>query len=85
VLEAGTLLDAGALCLAAASNHPALEVFRRPRVAVLATGDELRPPGSSPGPGQIIASNSYGVTAIARDAGARRHRSRHRPDREDDL
>lgn len=70
VLEAGTVLDAGALCLAAASNHPSVPVVRRPRVAVLATGDELLPPGSVPGPGQIIASNSYGVTALAHDAGA---------------
>ena len=70
VLAAGTVLDAGALCLAAAANHPALAVVRRPRVAILATGDELLPPGSEPGPGQIIASNSYGVAAIARDAGA---------------
>lgn len=70
VLEAGMLLDAGALCLAAASNHPSLPVVRRPHVGVLATGDELLPPGSETGPGQIIASNSYGVTAIARDAGA---------------
>jgi len=70
VLQAGTVLDAGALCLAAAANHPSLPVVRRPRIAVLATGDELLPPGSEPGPGQIIASNSYGVTAIARDAGA---------------
>ncbi len=70
VLAAGTVLDAGALCLAAAANHPALAVVRRPRVAILATGDELLPPGSEPGPGQIIASNGYGVAAIARDAGA---------------
>ncbi|GAB4354591.1 MAG: molybdopterin molybdotransferase MoeA [Oricola sp.] len=70
VLEAGTVLDAGALCLAAAANHPSLPVIRRPRVAILATGDELLPPGSETGPGQIIASNSYGVAAIARDTGA---------------
>jgi molybdopterin molybdotransferase len=36
----------------------------RPRVAILATGDELLPPGSSPGPDQIIASNGYGVAAL---------------------
>ena len=44
--------------------------FKRPQVAILATGDELLPPGSTPGPDQIIASNTYGVAAIARDAGA---------------
>ena len=40
-------------------------------MAILATGDELLPPGSAPGPDQIIASNSYGVSAIAAEAGAR--------------
>ncbi len=42
-----------------------LPVIRRPLVAIIATGDELLPPGSTPGPGQIIASNAYGVAAIA--------------------
>ena len=44
---------------------------RRPLVAILATGDELVPPGSTPGPDQIIASNSYGVAAIAAQPAAR--------------
>jgi molybdopterin molybdotransferase len=70
LLEAGHVLDAAALSLAAAANHPNVRVVRRPLVAVIATGDELLPPGSAPGPGQIIASNSYGVAAIARKAGA---------------
>lgn len=70
VLAAGTVFDAGGICLAAAANHPAISVIRRPRVGVLATGDELLPPGSEPGPGQIIASNSYGIAAFAREAGA---------------
>ena len=70
ILSAGTMFDAGALCFAAAANHPSVPVIRRPRVGVLATGDELLPPGSKPGPGQIIASNSYGIAAFAREAGA---------------
>lgn len=70
VLPAGIVFDAGAICLAAAANHPAVPVIRRPRVGILATGDELLPPGSEPGPGQIIASNSYGIAAFAREAGA---------------
>jgi molybdopterin molybdotransferase len=70
LLDAGRLLDAAAVSLAAAANHAALPVVRRPLVAVIATGDELLPPGSNPGPGQIIASNSFGVAAIARDTGA---------------
>ena len=70
LLETRRVLDAAAISLAAAANHPTLEVFRKPVVAVLATGDELLPPGSEPGPDQIIASNGYGVAAIARAAGA---------------
>ncbi|MBX3567188.1 MAG: molybdopterin molybdotransferase MoeA [Rhizobiaceae bacterium] len=70
LLPAGRVLDAAALSLAAAANHAELDVVRRPLVAVIATGDELLPPGSVPGPSQIIASNGYGVAAIARGAGA---------------
>lgn len=66
----GRRLDAAALSLCAAANHAQLPVHRRPRVAILATGDELLPPGTEPGHGQIIASNSYGVAAIASDCGA---------------
>lgn len=71
LLPAGRLLDAGALSLSAAANHPVLPVIRKPRVAIIATGDELVLPGSVPGEDQIIASNSYGVAAIARKAGAK--------------
>ncbi|MDN2581565.1 gephyrin-like molybdotransferase Glp [Aquibium sp. ELW1220] len=71
LLEAGRLVDAAALALAASANHAELEVVRRPLVAVLATGDELLAPGSVVGEGQIISSNTYGVALIARQAGAR--------------
>ncbi|MDW6022831.1 molybdopterin molybdotransferase MoeA [Mesorhizobium sp. BAC0120] len=70
LLDRGRVLDAAALSLAAAANHGSLRVFRRPLVAIIATGDELLPPGSELGPGQIVASNSYGTAAIARAAGA---------------
>ena len=70
VLKAGDVLDPGRLTVAAAMNHAELTVYARPRIAVLATGDELVPPGTSPGASQIIASNTYGVSAIARAAGA---------------
>lgn len=70
LLEKGRVLDAAALSLAAAGNNAELPVVGRPLVAIIATGDELLPPGSDPGPGQIIASNSYGVAAITREAGA---------------
>jgi molybdopterin molybdotransferase len=70
LLPAGRFLDPAALSLAAAANHASVPVVRRPLVAIIATGDELLPPGSRPGPDQIIASNGYGVAAIARGAGA---------------
>jgi len=70
VLKAGQRLDAGRLTVAAAMNQPLLPVRRRPRIALLATGDELVPPGEVPRPDQIIASNSFGVRAIAEAAGA---------------
>ena len=44
--------------------------MRRPRIAILATGDELVQPGQNPGPDQIVASNTFAVGAYARNAGA---------------
>jgi molybdopterin molybdotransferase len=70
VLQAGRELGFTDLTLAAAMNHATLAVYRRPRIAILATGDELLPPGSTPNPAQIIASNTFGVAALARQAGA---------------
>ncbi len=70
LLRGGTRLTDRALALAASMNYPDLPVRRRPRVALLATGDELMMPGSSPGPGQIIYSNGYALRALARAEGA---------------
>lgn len=70
VLAAGTILDFSRLTVAAAMNHDRLAVRRRPRLAILATGDELVAPGRSPGPAQIVASNTFGIAALARGAGA---------------
>lgn len=69
VLKAGSVLDAGRLTVAAAMNHAELKVHARPRIAILATGDELVPAGNVPGANQIIASNTYGVAAVIREAG----------------
>ncbi|MEN9895286.1 MAG: hypothetical protein RIR97_1138, partial [Pseudomonadota bacterium] len=70
VLKSGQILDAGRLTVAAAMNHRDVPVIRKPRIAVLATGDELVPPGTVPGPSQIIASNTYGISTLAEQAGA---------------
>ena len=64
LIPAGTRLTARQLSICAAANHADLSVRRRPRVALLANGDELRPPGSVLEPGQIIASNEYSLTAL---------------------
>jgi molybdopterin molybdotransferase len=70
LLAKGTRLTDRDLSLAASMNYPELAVRRRPRVALLATGDELVMPGATPGPGQIIYSNSYALRALARAEGA---------------
>jgi molybdopterin molybdotransferase len=70
LLRAGALLSDRDLSLAASMNYPELAVRRRPKVALLATGDELVMPGSTPGPGQIVYSNGYALRAMARAEGA---------------
>ena len=64
LLRQGARLTAGMIALAASGGHPRLPVLRRPRVAILATGDELVEPGEIVGPSQIVASNTYGVAAL---------------------
>ncbi len=70
LLKKGTRLGPCELAIAAAMNHGTLPVVRRPRIAILATGDELVQPGENPGPDQIVASNTFAVGAYARNAGA---------------
>jgi molybdopterin molybdotransferase len=69
LLAAGQRLDARRLALAAAGGHAGLSVRRKPRVAILATGDELVRPGEAAGPDQIVASNPYALRAIIERAG----------------
>ena len=70
VLAAGTTLSAAHLGAAAAAGAAELPCSRRPRVAILSTGTELRRPGEELGPGQIYEANSELLTAAAADAGA---------------
>ncbi len=64
LLTAGTRLGSRELMLAAAMNHAEVMVRRKPKVAILATGDEVVPPGSELAPDQIVASVAYGLAAL---------------------
>jgi molybdopterin molybdotransferase len=69
VIPAGRRLTARDVGLAAAANYPWLSVHRRPRVAILATGDEIAMPGEPIPPGGIVSSNSHALAALVRAAG----------------
>ena len=69
LLAKGRRLSDRDLALAAAMNHPTVPVHRRPRLAVLATGDELVMPGATPAFGEIVYSNGYATMALARREG----------------
>jgi molybdopterin molybdotransferase len=73
LLAAGRKFGVREISIAAAMNHAAVPVRRRPRIAIIATGDELVPPGVIPGPDQIVASNGLALTAFARLNGAEPH------------
>ncbi|HXE17533.1 MAG TPA: gephyrin-like molybdotransferase Glp [Stellaceae bacterium] len=68
-LKAGRRLTARDVGLAAAMNHPWLRVYRRPRVAILPTGDEIVLPGDPIGPNQIVSSNSFALGALVQACG----------------
>jgi len=70
LLRRGERLNARDLMVAAAMNYPRLPVYRRPRLTVFGTGDELVPPGTEPQAGEIVYSNGYGLAALATQAGA---------------
>ena len=69
VLARGERLDASRIAVAASVGRKHLSAFRRPRVAVLATGDELVEVAAQPGPTQIRNSNSYSLAAQVEAAG----------------
>ncbi len=70
LLKNGRRLTGRDLMLAAAMNHPALSVHRRPKIAIAGTGDELVPPGSTLEPGKIVFSNGFSLSALVRSEGA---------------
>ena len=69
VLEPGTLLTAAEIGLLATLGHGQVAVYRRPRVAILSTGNELADLGTEPGPGQIPNTNTYSLMAQVLEAG----------------
>ena len=85
MLTAGTRLRPAEIGLLAALGRDSVAVHRRPRVAILATGDELVPAGASPGPGQIRDSNGPALAALVRQAGGEPVRLGIARDARDDL
>jgi molybdopterin molybdotransferase len=71
VLRAGTLLGPAEVGVAVAAGRATVACAPTPRVAVLATGDELRPPGTPLGPGELHETNALTLGSLARLAGAR--------------
>lgn len=69
-IDAPRVISPSDIALMAAMNVPMVRVTRRPVVALIPTGDELVQPGETPGPDQIVASNSYGLQALFTGAGA---------------
>jgi molybdopterin molybdotransferase len=85
LLTHGTRLNDRDLMLAASMNHARIEVHRRPKVAVLGTGDELVPPGSELKDGEIVYSNGFAITALAQADGAEARDFGVARDRVDDI
>jgi molybdopterin molybdotransferase len=85
LLAPGTRLTPAHIGLAAAAGHGALPVIRRPRVTLISTGDELVPPGTLPGPDQIVSSNAVMLGALFAAVGADVHDPGIIPDRRDAL
>lgn len=85
VMDAGLLLSAPRVALAAALGHQSLPVRRRLRVALLSTGDEVVEPGQPLLPGQVYDSNSYGLAAMLQESGCEVVPLGHAPDSVDAL
>jgi len=70
LLNAGVQLNPADLALLAGTGHPTVPVHRRPRVALVCTGDELLPIGSTPVAGQIISTNGMMLAGMVAEVGA---------------
>jgi molybdopterin molybdotransferase len=69
LLPLGTRMGPAQIALAAAAGKASLKVYRKPRVAILSTGDELVEVAEKPGPSQIRNSNSYSLAALVTESG----------------
>jgi molybdopterin molybdotransferase len=69
LIPAGRQLTARDIGLAAAANHPWIHVYRRPRIAILATGDEISLPGETISAGGIVSSNAHALAALVTSLG----------------
>jgi len=85
VIPTGTVMEAAEIALAAACGCGSLRVFRRPSVAIVATGDELVEVNEVPEEQQIRNSNSYGLAALVAKAGGEAVRLPIAPDRLEEL
>jgi len=85
VMAPGTVIEGAEIALAAACGYTALRVFCRPRVAIVATGDELVELAATPGPQQIRNSNSYGLAELVARAGGEAVRLPIAPDKRVEL
>jgi molybdopterin molybdotransferase len=84
-IKAGRMLGARDVALAAAMNHPWLKVRRKPRIAILATGDEVVMPGEPIGPNQIVSSNGLALCALVSASGGEPFQLGVAPDSSDAL
>jgi molybdenum cofactor synthesis domain-containing protein len=85
LVAAGSALGPAEVGLLASLGHATVRVGRRPRVAVVSTGNEIVEPSDTPGPGQIRDSNRFSLALAARRAGARVVLTRHVRDDEEEL
>lgn len=84
-LSAGTLLDGFALGLLASIGHDQVTVYRKPRVAVICTGDELRLPSERERPGSIVESNGVAIASLVNQLGGDAHLTPLMPDSRDAI